>query len=64
MKINGNWTSATLEQALDAIIDHGMKVRTAARHFGIPATSLRNYLYGLVTTKQRGSQAVLKQGEE
>jgi hypothetical protein len=64
MKINGNWTSATLEQALDAITDHGMKVRTAARHFGIPATSLRNHLYGLVTTRQRGSQSVLKEGEE
>jgi hypothetical protein len=64
LRINGNWTSKTLEQALDAITDHGMKVRTASHHFGIPATSLRNHLYGLVTTRQRGSLAVLKEEEE
>jgi hypothetical protein len=64
LRINGNWISKTLEQALDAITDHVMKIRTASRHFGIPATSLRNHLYGLVTTRQRRSHAVLKQEEE
>jgi hypothetical protein len=32
-KKNGNWINVALEQAMDAIIDHGMKVRTASRHF-------------------------------
>jgi hypothetical protein len=64
LKRNGNWTSTTLKKALDVVTDHGMKVRTVAYHFGIFATSLRNHLYGLVTTRQRGSKAVLKQQEE
>jgi hypothetical protein len=50
-KKNGNWTNAALEQAMDAIIDHGMKIRVASRHFGIHQTSLRNHLYGRVISR-------------
>jgi hypothetical protein len=49
---------------MDAVTDHGMKVRTAARTFGIPPTSLRDHLYGKVVGKKRGSQIVLKEEEE
>jgi hypothetical protein len=64
LKKNGNWTTAALEQAMDAITDQGMKVRVASRHFGIPQTSLRNHLYGRVISRKRGSQSVLKKEEE
>jgi hypothetical protein len=60
----GTWTNATLKQAMDAITDHGMKVRTAARTFGIPPTSLRDHLYGKVVGRKRGSKTVLKEEEE
>jgi hypothetical protein len=60
----GTWTNATLKQAMDAITDHGMKVRTAARTFGIPPTSLRDHLYGKVVGRKRGSKIVLKEEEE
>jgi hypothetical protein len=63
-KKTGNWTNATLKQAMDAVIDHGMKVRTAARSFGIPPTSLRDHLYGKVVRRKRGSQTMLKEEEE
>jgi hypothetical protein len=49
---------------MDAITDHGMKVRTASRSFGIPATILRNHLYGRSLSRQRGQQLVLKEDEE
>jgi hypothetical protein len=58
------WINATLKQAMDVVTDHGMKVRTAARSFGIPPTSLRDHLYGKVVGRKRGSQTVLKEKEE
>jgi transposase-like protein len=64
LKKNGNWTTATLQQAMHTITDHGMKVRTASRSFGIPATTLRNHLYGRSLSRQRGQQSVLKEDEE
>jgi hypothetical protein len=48
---------------MDTITDHGMKVRAASRHFGIPQISLRNHLYGRVISRERGSQSVLKREE-
>jgi hypothetical protein len=49
---------------MDAVTDHGMKVRTAARSFGIPLTSLRDHLYGKVVGRKRDSQTILKEEEE
>jgi hypothetical protein len=49
---------------MDAITDHGMKVRAALHHFGIPQTSLRNHLYERVISRERDSQSVLKREEE
>jgi transposase-like protein len=60
----GNWTNATLKQAMDAVTNQGMKVRAAARTFGIPPTSLRDHLYGKVVGRKRGSKTMLKEEEE
>jgi hypothetical protein len=59
VKKTGNWTDAALKQAMDAITDQGMKVRAAARTFGIPTTSLRDHLYGRVMGRKRGTKTVL-----
>jgi transposase-like protein len=58
----GNWTNATLKQAMDAVTNQGMKVRAAARTFGIPPTSLRDHLYGKVVGRKRGSKNSVKRG--
>jgi hypothetical protein len=64
VKKTGNWTDAILKQAMDAITDKGMKVRVAARTFGIPTTSLRDHLYGRVMGRKRGTKTMLNQEEE
>ena len=53
-----------LENAINAIIDEGMKLRTAARAFEVLATSLRDHLYRPTTTRQRGNRPTLKPHEE
>lgn len=63
-KKNGNWTDAQLEQALSAITDDGMKIREASRIYNIPATSLRNHLWGTTTGRHRGICPTLKHDEE
>ena len=45
---------------MDAVTDHGMKVKAVARAFGIPGSSLRDHLYGKITSKQRGNLPTLK----
>ena len=49
---------------MDAMTDHGMKVKAAARAFDIPASSLRDHLYGKTTSRQRGNLPTLKPDEE
>ena len=56
IKKTGNWTSAQLQQALDAITDEGMKIKTTSRKFGIPPSSLRDHLFGKVLDKEERSQ--------
>ena len=41
-----------------------MEIRVASRVFGIPATSIRNHLYGKTRTRQRGAKPTLKAHEE
>ena len=64
IKMTRNWTSAQLQQALDAIIDEDMKIRTASRKFGIPPTSLRDHLFGTILGRKRGPKTVLNESEE
>ena len=49
---------------MNAVTDQRMKVKAALRTFKIPATSLRNHLYGKTTTRQRGNHPTLKPDEE
>ena len=63
-KKNGNWTNAQLEQALSAITDDGLKIREASRVYNIPATLLRNHLWGTTSGRHRGICPTLKHDEE
>ena len=49
---------------MDVVIDTGMKVKAAARAFGIPPTSLRDHLYDKTTSKQRNNPPTQKPDEE
>ena len=49
---------------MNAIIDDGMKLREIARAFGVPATSLRDHLYGTTTNRQRDNCPTLKYDDE
>ena len=49
---------------MDAVTDRGMKLKTTSRIFGVPATSLRDHLYGKTVSRQRGKAPVLKADEE
>ena len=61
---SGNWMDATLQKAMDVITNHGMKMKGVARAFDIPASSLRDHLYGKTTSKQRSNLPTLKPDEE
>ena len=60
----GNWSDASLKRAMDAVTDRGVKLKTASRIFGVPATSLCDHLYGKTISRQRGKAPVLKVDEE
>ena len=46
-----SWTNQTLQQAMDKITDEGMKLKMAAKVFGIPNSSLRDHMYGRTTSR-------------
>ena len=64
LKRSENWSDASLKQAMDAVTDRGVKLKIALRIFGVPATLLRDHLYGKTLTGQRGKAIVLKADEE
>ena len=64
LKRSGNWSDASLKQAMDAVTNRGVKLKTTSRIFGVPATFLRDHLYGKTLTRQRGKAPVLKADEE
>lgn len=45
-------------------MEQGGRLRTVARHYGIPASSLRDHLYGRTITRKRGRQGILTVAEE
>ena len=49
---------------MDTITDQGMKLKVVSRIFGIPATLLRDHLYGKTTSRQRGDAPTLRPDEE
>ena len=61
---NGRWTNMRLENAMNVVIDVGMKFKIATRAFGVPITLLRDHLYRTTTTRQRGNKSTLKLDEE
>jgi hypothetical protein len=58
-----SWSNAALREAIEAVED-GIPIRTAGRVYGIPATSLRDHLFGRTLTQKRGRQGVLTVQEE
>jgi hypothetical protein len=54
------WIDATLKQTMNAITDHGMKVRVDARTFGIPTSTLMDHLYGIVMGRKEGNKNNVK----
>ena len=64
MKHYGNSSDASQKQAMDAVTDQGVKLKTTLRIFGVPATSLYDHLYDKTLTRQRGNAPVLKADEE
>ena len=64
MRKIGMWTDAALENALNSIIDDGMTIRQASKLYGIPTSSIRDHLYGRITSRQKGIRPVLTPHEE
>jgi hypothetical protein len=54
---------SALEAALEAV-DAGESIRSASRLFGIPATSLRDHMYGRTVGRKRGRQGFFTAPEE
>jgi hypothetical protein len=57
------WTDETLAAAMHAV-DSGSALCTMARHFDIPATFLRDHIYGRSLGRKRGRQGTLSVQEE
>ena len=49
---------------MDAVTGQGVKLKIASRIFGVPATLLRDHLYGKTLSRQRGKAPLLKPDEE
>ena len=61
---NGNWSDESLQAAMNAVTDNGMPLKQIGRSFGVPCTSLRDYLYGKTRGQHRGITPTLKSHEE
>jgi hypothetical protein len=59
IKKNGNWTDEQLKAAL-AAHDDGMSMKKTSNKFNIPYSSFREHLYGLRTSRVRGTKGALK----
>ena len=63
LRKNGNWTDEDLNAAMLAI-DDGAPIKTVARLYGIPTTSLRDHVSGKTIGRKRGKSGVLSFKEE
>ena len=59
----GTWSTEALESAI-AAIEAGAKIKTTARYYDIPASSLTDHLYGRTLSRKRGPPTILKEDEE
>ena len=62
-KKNGNWSTADLEKAIEAI-EGGAKIATAARAVNIPVSTVREHFFGKSKGRKRGPAAILSPEEE
>jgi hypothetical protein len=60
---NGNCKDDDLRGAI-ATVDDGMNIRRAATKFGIPRSSLEDWLYGRTRSRRRGKEGTLIAEEE
>ena len=60
---SGTWSDQQLAIAV-ATIDTGCSLASAAKDFGIPATSFRDHFYGRTLKRKKGRQGVLTVEEE
>lgn len=59
----GLWTDGQLQAAI-AAIDSGAKLKAVARDYSIPASSLRDHIYGKTLKRKKGRQGVLSVEED
>ena len=60
---NGNWTDEDLNAAM-LVVDNGAPIKTVARLYGIPATSLRDHVTRKTIGGKHGKSGVLSFEEE
>ena len=60
---NSTWTDAALKAAIDAV-DGGTSMNAAAKEFVIPYSTLREWCYGVRSSRQRGPDPTLNAVEE
>jgi hypothetical protein len=60
---NGNWEDSEMRAAI-AAVDDGMTIRKAATTYGIPRSSLEDWLYGRTRSRRRGKEGTLTAEEE
>jgi hypothetical protein len=59
----GRWLDQTLQRAL-AAVKVGGKIKTVARYYNIPPSSLSDHLYGRILTRKKGPPTILTAVEE
>lgn len=57
------WSTDALESAI-AAVEAGAKIKTTARYYDIPASSLTDHLYGRTLSRKRGPSTIFKKEEE
>jgi hypothetical protein len=63
MRKNGNWSGNQLCRARRAV-DKGAWISSAADFYGIPVSTLRSHVHGIILTRKRGIASILTAVEE
>lgn len=59
----GTWSTEALESTI-AAVEASAKIKTAARYYDIPASSLTDHLYGRTLSRKKEPPTILKKEEE
>ena len=62
-KKTGQWSDATLKAAI-SVVEAGGNIKTTARYFDIPPSSLADHVYGKTLSRKKGPPIVLSEEEE